>query len=98
VDLAAELLVGEVVADEDGPDHPAEFLDGLVGGLLGAAAGEAAQHLVGLGGAQPQRGRVLDHLVVVTGDDVPVDGLARQHAVEPGPRLVLPEARPVQPG
>jgi hypothetical protein len=73
VDLPAQLLLGEVVADEHCPDHAAEFLDRLVGRVLGTAAGEAAQHLVGLGGLEPQRGRVLDHLVVLAGDQVPVE-------------------------
>jgi hypothetical protein len=36
-----------------------------VGGVLGAAAGEPAQHLLGLRRAQPQRGGVADHLVVL---------------------------------
>jgi hypothetical protein len=43
VDLAAELRVGEVVAGEDGPYGPAEFLQGEVDRVLGTAAlGEAA--------------------------------------------------------
>jgi hypothetical protein len=54
--------------DEDGSDDAAELFESLVGGVLGAAAGEAAQHLVRLGGAQPRRGRMLDHLIVVAGD------------------------------
>jgi len=58
VDLSAQFLAGQVVTDEDGAHDSAEFLDGLVGGVFGATAGEAAQHLVGLGGAQAQRGRV----------------------------------------
>jgi len=70
VDLAAQLRVGEVVAGEDGPHYPAEFLQREVDRLLGAALREAAQHLVGLGGPQPQRGRVLDHLVVVASDEI----------------------------
>lgn len=37
----------------DKPRRPAELLDRLVGGVLGTAAGEAAQHLVRLGGAEP---------------------------------------------
>ena len=73
MDLPAQLGVGEVVADEDGAHRPAELFDRPVGGVLGAAAGEAAQDLLGLGGAQPQRGGVLDHLVVLLGDQVPVD-------------------------
>lgn len=54
VDLPAQSRVGEVVADEDGPDRPADFFEGGVGGVLGAAAGEAAQDLFGFG-ALPSR-------------------------------------------
>jgi hypothetical protein len=54
--------------------------------VLGAAAlGEAAEHLVGLGGPQPQRGGVLDQLVVVAGDEFPVDGLFLEDLFQPGP-------------
>ncbi len=58
VDLAPQRGVGEVVADERGADGAAEFLERLVGGVLGAAAGEAPQHLFGLGGPEPQGGGV----------------------------------------
>jgi hypothetical protein len=71
VDLAAQLLIGEV--GEDRPYRAAELFEREVDGVLGAAAlGEAAQHLVGLGGPQPQGGGVLDHVVVVPGYQVPV--------------------------
>src|ERR1035437_1004736 len=106
VDLAAQLRVGEVVAGEDGPDGPAEFLQGEVDRVLGAAAfREAAQYLVGLGGPQPQRGGVLDHLVVVAGDQVPVDGPFLEDLLQPGPRglgvaggVELDRADVLQPG
>jgi hypothetical protein len=39
VDLPPQRGIGAVVADEEGADHVAEFLDGLVGGVLGAAGG-----------------------------------------------------------
>lgn len=65
MDLAAQLGVGEVAAGEDGVHRPAEFFQGGVGGVLGAAAGEPAQHLLGLRRAQPERGGVADHLVVL---------------------------------
>jgi len=73
MDLAAQLGAGEVVADERGPDGAAELLERLVGGVLGAAAGEAAQDLFGLGGSEPQRGGVLDELVVLLGDQGSVE-------------------------
>ena len=38
-----------------------------------AGAGEPAQDLVSLCGAQPQRGRVSDHVVVLLGDQFPAD-------------------------
>ena len=89
VDLPPQRGIGAVVADEEGAEHVAEFLDGLVGGVLGAAAGEAAQDLLGFGGAQPQRGGVLDHLVVLAADQVPAAALVFAQALpggaEPGP-------------
>lgn len=41
--------------------------------MLRPSSGEAAQDLLGLGGAQTQGGRVLHQLVVLLGDQVPVD-------------------------
>ncbi len=52
MDLAAQVGAGEVVAGEDGAYGAAEFFEGGVGGVLGAAASEAAQDLFGLGGAR----------------------------------------------
>jgi hypothetical protein len=43
VDLAAQAGICEVFGDEDRPGCPAEFLEGLVGRVLRAAAGEASQ-------------------------------------------------------
>lgn len=43
MDLAAQFGRGEVVTGEDGAHRPAEFLQRLVGGVLGSAAGEAVE-------------------------------------------------------
>ncbi|WP_176726406.1 hypothetical protein [Streptomyces sp. OspMP-M43] len=51
VDLLPEFDVGEVVADECRAHRPPEFLGRLVGGVLGATAGEAPQDLLGLAGS-----------------------------------------------
>ena len=67
MDLAAQLGIGEVVAGEDRAHGPAKLFKRGVGGVLGAAAGEPAQHLLGLRRAEPQRGGVADHLVVLLG-------------------------------
>lgn len=56
MDLLTQLDVGEVVADERRAHGPAQLLDRLVGGVLGVAAGEAAQDLLVLRGAQAERG------------------------------------------
>ena len=77
VDLASEVGVGEVVADERGADGAAELFERLVGGVLGAAAGEAPQHLLGFGGPEAQGGGVLDELVVLPGDELPSDRARR---------------------
>ncbi len=47
VDLAADLLVGEVVAEEDRASGTAEFLHRWWAGVLGSATGEPPQELVG---------------------------------------------------
>lgn len=73
VDLAAQTGAGEVVTREERAYGAAEFFEGLVGGVFGAAAGEAPQHLLGLGGAEPERGGVLHHLVVLPLDQLPAD-------------------------
>ena len=44
--------LGEVVGDEDRADGAAEFFERLVGGVLGPAAGEAAEDLFGFGCAE----------------------------------------------
>ena len=63
--------------------------------VLRAAGVEPAQDLLALGGAKLQRPRVLDHLVVLLGDQVPVDRPG-QHRLQPG--RVRAVRRPVQPG
>jgi hypothetical protein len=73
VDLAAQLGVGQVVAGEDRAHGSAKLLEGLVGGVLGAATGEAPQDRLRLSRPEPQRGGVLDHLVVLLGDQLPAD-------------------------
>lgn len=70
----------------------------LVGGVFGAAAREAAQDLLGLGGAELQRGGVLDELVVLLSDEVPVDRPPGDHRRELGPVGVGRQAGPVQAG
>jgi hypothetical protein len=88
----------KVVADEGGARRPAELFERLEGRVLGAAPGEAAQHLLGLGGAQAQGGGVLDELVVVAGDQLSVDGPGGHHRSETGPGLVVVGARSVEVG
>lgn len=66
--------------------------------MLGTAAGEPAQDLLGLRGAQAQRGGVFDDLVVLLADQLPVDRLGGQHRPQLRPLLVLAGSRAVQPG
>ncbi|GAB2866191.1 hypothetical protein GCM10027074_37100 [Streptomyces deserti] len=47
-DLPAYLGIGEIVADERRTHRPPQFLDRPVRGVLGTAAGEAPQRLLGL--------------------------------------------------
>jgi hypothetical protein len=72
VDLATQAGAGEVVAGKDRTNRVPQFFEGLVGGVLGAAAGEA-----------PERGGVLD-LVVLLLDQLPADRPC-QRGAERGP-------------
>src|SRR5674476_288822 len=51
VDLAAQRFRAQVTGDEDRLHGPAQLDERGVGGVLRARAGEAAQDLLGLGGA-----------------------------------------------
>jgi hypothetical protein len=64
VDLPADGFVGEVVAEEDRAGCASELFHRLVRGVLRASAREPAEQLLGFGGAELQRGGVLDELVV----------------------------------
>ena len=85
MDLPAQLRRRQVVADEDGAHDAAQLFDGLVGRVLEAAAREAAQHLLGLGGAQAQGGRVRRAQLAV-GVEAVAEGAqpARSPLPEPG--------------
>lgn len=63
--LAAEFFVIEIPAQEDRFHGPAKLLQGLIRWMLQVIAGEPAQDVFRLGGPQPQRSSVLDHLVVL---------------------------------
>jgi hypothetical protein len=68
--LALQVAVAEPAGQEDGALGAAGLEHRGVGGV-GGLGGEPAQQRLGGGGAQPDRGRVLHHQVVVVLDDVP---------------------------
>jgi hypothetical protein len=73
VDLAPPCLGGEIPAQEDGLDRLPELGQRLVGGVLRGRAGEASEDRLGLSGPQAWRSSVLDELVVLLPDQLPVD-------------------------
>jgi hypothetical protein len=73
---------------EPGQEHrllgPPDLDHRLVGRVRGVGLHEPAQDGLGGGGADPDRGRILDHLVVLFGDPVPPDGAGhRRFQVRP---------------
>ncbi|GAA4619207.1 hypothetical protein GCM10023195_86740 [Actinoallomurus liliacearum] len=56
MDLPAQVGAGEIVAGEYGAYGAAQFFERSVGGVLRTAAGEVPQDLLGLGGAEAERG------------------------------------------
>jgi hypothetical protein len=88
VDLAAQILAVQVTAQKDGLDSLAQFGEGPVSRMLDVVPGEAPQDGFRLGGAEPHRRHVLDHLIVLLADQIPVDWLGeRQLQVLVGLRL-----------
>jgi len=105
VDLPAKGHRRQVVAEKRRLDGLAQLRQGLVGGVLGGRPGEASQDRLGLGGSDPQRRGELHHLVVLVGDELPVDGPGEDRLeVEVRARLSGPGAvellgvDPLQPG
>ena len=63
----------QVATEEDGLGGFTQLRKRFVDGMLHIGAAEAAQDVFGVGGAQFQRSRILDHLVVLLRDQLPVD-------------------------
>ena len=83
VDLALQLPVAEVAGHEQGPLRPAGLQHRLVGRVHRVGALEPAQDRGGLRGAGADRRGVLDHLVVLVGDQVPPDRPADHRGGKP---------------
>src|SRR5512135_381589 len=75
LDLPTQFLAVKVAAQEDGLDRLAEFRERLVRRVLHVVPREPPQDRLRLGRAQADRGRVLDHPVVLLADQLPVDRL-----------------------
>lgn len=86
VHLPAQAGAGQVVTREDRAHWAAQLFEGLAGRVLGAAAGEAPQHLFCLGGAQAQGG----------GAGAPVPLHARPSRWLQPPRSAPTRGRPVR--
>lgn len=96
VDLALQVAVAQVAGQEDGALRAAGLGHGLVGGVDGVGLGEPPQDRLGGGGSGADRGGVLDHLVVLGGDQVPPDRPG-QRGLQPRPCGGLAGGRAVQP-
>jgi hypothetical protein len=86
----------QIAAEEGGAQCLAEFDQRLVRGVLQIRAGEAAQDVRRGCGAESERCRVLDYLVVLPADQVPVDR-PRQHRPQAWVRVGLTRDRTIEP-
>ncbi len=86
----------QVATQEDRFDRVAEFRERLIRRLLHVFAREPSQDRLRLGRAQAVRRHVLDHLVVLPADQLPVDRFC-QHRPEVRVGVGLADIRPVQP-
>ena len=74
VDLTAQLHGVQIAAQEDRLDRFAEFAEGAVDRVLDVGAVEAPQDVFGVRGLEPESRGVLDHGIVLLGDQLPIDG------------------------
>jgi len=83
VDFPAEFHAVQVTTDECRTQRLPKLHQRPIRGVLQVGAGEAAQDVGGRRGAEPERGGVADHLVVLLGDQRPIDR-AREHGLQGG--------------
>ena len=67
----------EVPTEKGGFDRPTQLDEGLVGRVCEIVAHEPLQDHFGLSRAETQGRSILDHLVIVLADQVPVDGTGK---------------------
>lgn len=77
MDLAAKRQAVQVATDKGGSQRLAQLDQRPIGRMLDVVAREAAQDVLGSRGAESERGRILDHLVVLPGDQRPFDRSAQ---------------------
>lgn len=79
LDLPLKVAQPQVAGHEDSLLCPSNLQHGRVG-RVGSVAGESAQDCLGRRSPRTDRGRILDHLVVLLGDEFPADRAGQRRA------------------
>lgn len=96
VNLTAKCLGMEILAQEDRFHRLAEFTQRLVGGMLRSGLAEPAQDRFRVGGTQAEGCRILDDLIILLANDVPINAPQREDRLEMGVLLGVAHKWPVQ--
>lgn len=81
VDLLAQRLGLQILAEKDRLHGFAQFQQCLIGGMLEITARESAENRLGIRRSQAQGGRIFDDLIVLLANEIPIDS-SGQHGVQ----------------
>ena len=95
INFSSEGFLLEILAEKDRLDHLPEFDDRVVRGVWEGAAGKAFEKGLGIGSAQPEGRRILDHSLIMLPEQVPANRPS-QDGLEMRIRLRLAGRRPIE--
>src|SRR5947209_20568175 len=73
LDFLPEPSIAEILAQEEGFDDPSELTECLVRRMLHITARKPPQNRIRISGSDAHRCGILDHLIVLLADQLPID-------------------------
>src|SRR5947209_18549434 len=73
LDFLPELSIAEILAQEEGLDHPSKLTECLVCRMLYITARKPPQNRIRICGSDAQSCGILDHLIVLLANHLPID-------------------------
>src|SRR6266852_2105778 len=73
LDFLPELSIAEILAQEEGLDHPSKLSECPVCRMLHITARKPPQDRIRISGSDAQSGGILDHLIILLADQFPIE-------------------------